>query len=156
MKQHTATAFLISREEPRRVLLLHHKTLNKWQPPGGHQHPDESPYQTVIRETIEETGIDITPFLTAPVQLDGRATMLPLPEYFLEEQIPAREDRPAHVHLDMVYVVEVPIQEAVLEKDEAHEIGWFLVDEAMQLDMFVNVRVTLAEIFDTYAGKVSG
>ena len=138
------------------MLLLHHKTLNKWQPPGGHQNPDENPYQTVIRETIEETGIDIAPFLPKPVQLDGRATMLPLPEYFLEEQIPAHKDKPAHVHLDMVYVVEVPIQKAVLERDGAHEIGWFLVEEAMQLDMFVNVRVTLAEIFDLYEGKVRG
>ena len=80
--------------------------------------------------------------------LDNRAVALPLPRYLLEERIEATSAQPAHFHLDMVYVIEVPYQEVVNSDDEAHEIGWFTAQETVDLEMFENVRVTLREIFE--------
>ncbi|NMC97610.1 MAG: NUDIX domain-containing protein, partial [Deltaproteobacteria bacterium] len=54
---------------------------------GGHIEPDETPIEAVIRETREEAGLDISPYL--PVEkLDKRVTSTPTPAYFFEETIP--------------------------------------------------------------------
>ncbi len=100
-----------------------------------------------MREVREEAGIDLTGYLMPGRKLDDRAVALPLPRYFLEERIEASADRPAHFHLDMVYVIAVPFQPATNSDDEAHQIGWFTAEEIDSLDMFENVRVTLKEIF---------
>ena len=42
-----------------RVLVIHHKKLNKWLPLGGHIELDEDPEQAALRETKEESGIDV-------------------------------------------------------------------------------------------------
>jgi 8-oxo-dGTP pyrophosphatase MutT (NUDIX family) len=147
-KQYTSTVFILSDERPRRVLLLHHKAYDKWQPPGGHRRGHENPLEAAVREVREEAGIDITRFMMPSRYLDDRAVALPLPRYLLEETIDARGDQPAHFHLDMVYVIEVPFQEAVNSEDEAHEIDWFTEPELDNLDMFDNVRITLREIFE--------
>lgn len=146
-KQYTSTVFILSDEQPRRALLLHHRAYDRWQPPGGHRRPHENAIEAAIREVREETGIDITGNFMPVRILDDRASALPLPRYLLEETIEAREDQPAHFHLDMVYVIEVPRQKAVNSEDEAHEIGWFAEDELQDLKMFDNVRTTLKEIF---------
>ena len=38
---------------------MFNKKLNKWLQPGGHIEYTETPAETAIRETKEETGIDI-------------------------------------------------------------------------------------------------
>lgn len=146
-KQYTSTVFIMSQENPRRVLLLHHRAYDSWQPPGGHRKPHENPLEAAVREVREEAGLDITEYLMPVRPLDDRAVALPLPRYLLEEKIEAKADQPEHYHLDMVYVIEVPLQEPVNSEDEAHEIGWFTEQELDDLDMFENVRVTLREIF---------
>ena len=42
-----------------KLLLIHHKKLNKWLPPGGHMHPNETPDEAVVREFKEETNLDV-------------------------------------------------------------------------------------------------
>lgn len=58
MKKHfTATAFVI--DSHRRALLLWHKRLKRWMPPGGHIDPNETPEDAAARECKEETGLDV-------------------------------------------------------------------------------------------------
>jgi len=146
-KQNTSTVFVMSEEQPRRVLLLHHRAYDKWQPPGGHRESYENPMEAAVREVREEAGLDISDHIMPGRVLDDRAIALPLPRYLLEETIEATDDQPAHYHLDMVYVIAVPFQAVVNSDDEAHEIGWFTAEEIDDLDMFDNVRLTLKEIF---------
>ena len=145
--QHTSTAIVFSDESPARTLLLHHRRLNRWQPPGGHQKPHELPHETAIRETREETGLNIEPYFDTPVRLDDRARSLPLPRYILEEQIAAYNEHPAHIHIDMVFVVTIPHETPILSPDEALEIGWFTLEAMRDLQLFENVRMTLEELF---------
>ena len=49
----TATAFII--DSKGRTLLLWHKRLNRWMPPGGHIDDNETPEEAARRECKEET-----------------------------------------------------------------------------------------------------
>jgi 8-oxo-dGTP pyrophosphatase MutT (NUDIX family) len=42
-----------------KVLLVHHRTLGKWLPLGGHIELDEDPEQAALREVREESGLDV-------------------------------------------------------------------------------------------------
>lgn len=50
-------AGLIAHED--KVLLIHHKKLNKWLPPGGHINENETPDDALEREIKEELNLDI-------------------------------------------------------------------------------------------------
>jgi 8-oxo-dGTP pyrophosphatase MutT (NUDIX family) len=145
-KHHVTAVFLISQEDVPRVLLLKHKKLGVWLPPGGHVDEDEAPFEGGLREVLEETGIDIRPFVAAPMKLDERVLSYPLPKYFFEETIAAHKDDPEHFHLDHVYVFEIPYQEPKLNEEESHDLRWLTRDEALALPIFVNVRMILEEI----------
>jgi 8-oxo-dGTP pyrophosphatase MutT (NUDIX family) len=43
------------------VLLAKHASNGDWAPPGGAIEPDESPYDAVVREVREETGLVVEP-----------------------------------------------------------------------------------------------
>src|SRR3974377_1559521 len=42
-----------------KVLLIHHRNLNKWLPLGGHIELDEDPEAAALREAREESGLDV-------------------------------------------------------------------------------------------------
>lgn len=57
-RQYCASAYTIDFKN-KKVLLMFNKKLNKWLQPGGHIEYTETPTETAVRETKEETGIDI-------------------------------------------------------------------------------------------------
>ncbi len=142
-KHYTAGAVVISDSLPAKALLLHHLKLDYWLPPGGHQESHENPAETAVRETLEETGIDISTYIAPTKPFDGRVKTLPPADYFLEESIPAYGDQSAHYHLDQIYVVKVPEQVVQLEAAKAHDIGWFTLEETEKLNTFDNVHMIL-------------
>src|SRR5678810_655292 len=42
-----------------KVLLIHHRQLDKWLPLGGHIELDEDPEAAALREAREESGLDV-------------------------------------------------------------------------------------------------
>jgi 8-oxo-dGTP pyrophosphatase MutT (NUDIX family) len=42
-----------------KILLIHHRKLDKWLPLGGHIELDEDPEQAALREAKEESGLDV-------------------------------------------------------------------------------------------------
>src|SRR5258706_14045404 len=102
-----ASAIIITDTLPKKTLLLHHKKHNTWFQPGGHVEDIENPVEAVIREVKEETGIDIS-FLQEKIKKMDNASILPIPDFFLEEVIPAHGDEPSHFHLDFLYIITVP------------------------------------------------
>ena len=42
-----------------KILLIHHRQLDKWLPLGGHVELDEDPEQAALREAKEESGLDV-------------------------------------------------------------------------------------------------
>ena len=61
-KHFTATGYTVNKDRTK-MLLIHHKGLDKWLPPGGHIEENEVPHEAAIREVYEETGISATPIL---------------------------------------------------------------------------------------------
>ena len=111
----TGSAITVS-ADGERVLLLHHRKLDRWLQPGGHGDPGETTgEQVALREAFEESGI-------AGLSLHPRA---PRPLDLDVHEIPARGGEPAHEHLDLRYLVSAPACALVSPAlAELHEIRW--------------------------------
>ena len=120
----TGSAFLLD-SAGARLLLIHHRKLDRWLQPGGHGEISEiDPLAVAMREATEETGVTgltIFPGYPDPFDLDVHT-------------IPARPDEPAHEHLDIRYVLAVP-EDAVIRVDlaEVRAARWFSLEEAAGL-----------------------
>ena len=149
-KHFTATAFIV--DSLSRTLLIHHKRLERWMPPGGHVDEDETPEETALRECKEETGLDVDIIGGAQEDLftedPSEGHMLKKPIAMLLEHIPESEERgePAHQHMDFLFLAR-PLDEtqrAVLAEEEGHEMRWFTREEIEALDedreIFSNVK----------------
>jgi 8-oxo-dGTP pyrophosphatase MutT (NUDIX family) len=132
----TASALVVSAAGDR-VLLLHHRKLDRWLQPGGHGDPGESSgEQVALREALEETGIDglfLHPGAPRPLDVDVH-------------DIPARGDEPAHEHLDLRYLVVAPEGAAILPAlAEMHDLRWFAWDEVAALEPDPGLRRALGK-----------
>lgn len=143
-KHFTATVVLVTDSSPKKVLLGLHKKLGVWLPPGGHIEPNETPVDAAIRETMEETGIDISSYLSSE-PIDDRVIRYPVPSYFFEEHIPAHGTASDHKHLDFVFVI-YGIREVAYtrNKKEMDEMRWFTKEEILGSNMpfpiYANLR----------------
>jgi len=121
----TATVFVVA---DGRVLLLWHKKLHMWLPPGGHIDANELPDAAARREVREETGLEIT-LLQEPTAI-GPVTVLARPEAILLEPI-----RPGHEHIDLIYFARPADANklALTASEESGEIGWFTPEQMRTL-----------------------
>ncbi len=110
-----------------RVLLMLHAKLGRWLQPGGHADGDGRLGRVARREAAEETGIDGLVLVEPPIDLDVHA-------------IPARGDEPAHLHLDVRYVVRAPVGAQPRPNHESVDIGWFAPDQLDGLDVDPGLR----------------
>lgn len=122
----TATAYLI---ENQKVLLIYHKKLEKWLPPGGHIEENETPPEAAQREVLEETGFKFE-FISQENIVIQRATARSLerPYMCLLEEIPAYGDTPSHQHVDFIFVGK-PIGSIGVH---SHSYRWFGWDELLK------------------------
>lgn len=143
-RQFTASVLLVSQKNT--VLLVHHKKLGVWLQPGGHVEPFETLLEAAHRECREETGIDISSYLVPGQRVDDYAYPLPVPQFILEEKIPAHGEQPEHFHIDCIYVVRLPEQSYFHNRQESHGIGWFSRPEVEKLPTFQNTKWLLAQV----------
>ncbi len=152
MKRHfTATAFII--DSKKRTLLLWHKRLQRWMPPGGHLEENETPEDAAKRECKEETNLDVeivggaTHDLFEHDRTEGR--MLLQPFSMLLEEIPACPERgeEVHQHMDFLFIAK-PLDESqavTIAKEESDRMQWFTRSEIEALDerteIFSNVKM---------------
>jgi 8-oxo-dGTP pyrophosphatase MutT (NUDIX family) len=131
----TGSALVVS-SDGTRVLLLHHRKLDRWLQPGGHANPGEvSGEEVALREALEETGIE-------GLELHGEA---PRPLDVDVHDIPARTGEPAHEHLDLRYLVVAPSDAALSPQfEELHDLRWVPWDELEALGPDHGLRRALA------------
>ncbi|MCL5947029.1 MAG: NUDIX domain-containing protein [Chloroflexi bacterium] len=122
----------------RRVLLLFHRKLQRWLPPGGHIEEGELPDEAAIREVLEETGIlcQLLPPPPVPPPVEG-PQRLALPEGIQLEWI--ADD---HEHIDLVYLA-VPVGDLVPREcsNESQAVGWYDIEVLGELGVTGEVRV---------------
>jgi ADP-ribose pyrophosphatase YjhB (NUDIX family) len=108
------------------ILLLKHKKLNGWIPPGGHIELNEDPETSLWRELAEETGLqqaDLTLISTAKNTVDSPSNKkLPLPFNFNVYTYTGESD---HKHIDLSYLLASNTDQIQQNPEESNGLKWF-------------------------------
>lgn len=106
----TASAWLVDATGGR-LLMTHHRKLDRWLQLGGHADGDRDLARVALHEAEEESGL---------------ADLLVEPEIFDLDRhwIPERGDVPGHWHYDVRYVVRANGSEDFVVSDESHALAW--------------------------------
>jgi 8-oxo-dGTP pyrophosphatase MutT (NUDIX family) len=134
----TGSAFVL--DPAGRLLLTHHRKLDRWLQLGGHGEPHEHDLRlTALREAAEESGlVDLRLAPGAPVPFDVDV-----------HRIPGRTDRPAHDHHDLRYLLCTDHPEDVALSAESHALRWVTLKEAAALGL--RAEPALARALDKIA-----
>jgi 8-oxo-dGTP diphosphatase len=150
-KHFTASAVVIMHGQ---ILLVHHKRIGAWLPPGGHLEENELPHQTAIREAKEETGLDIS-IISAAIPLTRSADAFFLPEPLCIHAVKALEAKGTFYHIDLAYLCTANMTKQVNEKslpalkfsDEVYNASWVELNKLEEIPLANNVieMVTMAK-----------
>ena len=116
----TGSAWLVS-ADGERVLLTHHRKLDRWLQLGGHADGDADLARVALREAEEESGLPDLEVEPIVFDLD-------------RHRIPARGDEPEHWHYDVRFVVRARGSEAFVVGEESHALAWRDVAEIARDD----------------------
>jgi len=115
----TAGAWLVSADGAR-ILMTHHRKLERWLQLGGHADGDRDMDQVALKEAQEESGL---PGLSVEA-----GTIFDLDRHW----IPERKEVPGHWHYDVRYVVRAGSDENYSVSDESHDLAWRPIAEVAQ------------------------
>jgi 8-oxo-dGTP pyrophosphatase MutT (NUDIX family) len=102
-----------------KVLLIHHRKLDKWLPLGGHIELDEDPEQAALREAKEESGLDVELLgERAPTTEPGTRALI-TPRFLDIHRI-----SDTHEHIGMIYWARPRTGAVQLAPEEHHDIRW--------------------------------
>jgi 8-oxo-dGTP pyrophosphatase MutT (NUDIX family) len=102
-----------------RVLVIHHRKLDRWLPLGGHIELDEDPEQAALRETREESGLEVELVGERPPTTEPGTRALIAPRFLDIHRI-----HPTHEHIGMIYFARVRSGDVTLATAEHHAIRW--------------------------------
>jgi 8-oxo-dGTP diphosphatase len=133
----TATGLVFNSNKE--ILMIYHKKLNVWLPPGGHIEPNELPDIAVLREVLEETGIKADLFRKKIDEsiISENCKELQRPFAIFLEDI---DGFATHNHIDMIYICLAKAGKLVPQQLEIGDIGWFSIERLVELKTFENVK----------------
>jgi 8-oxo-dGTP pyrophosphatase MutT (NUDIX family) len=118
----TGSALVVSWDAAR-VLLHHHRKLDRWLQFGGHCDGSEDVLSVARREAFEESGIaGLTLTSDQPFDLDIH-------------EIPALGAEPAHEHYDVRYLFAAPNGATATISRESNELRWFTLEQAQHQNL---------------------
>lgn len=116
----TGSALVVSADGSK-VLLHHHRKLDRWLQFGGHCDGDEDVLGVARKEALEESGIaGLIVASVRPFDLDIH-------------QIPALGVEPMHFHYDVRWMLIAPEDAEFAVSDESLELRWFTPMEILAL-----------------------
>ncbi len=120
----TASALIVSPDR-QRVVLIHHRKLNRWLQPGGHADGNPDVAAVATQEAQEETGL-------TSLHLVHESSPLPVIFDVDVHTIPARAGVPMHLHYDIRYLIEADPTELFRRNHETTDMRWFTLAAAVQ------------------------
>src|SRR5581483_8045635 len=102
-----------------KILLIHHRKLDKWLPLGGHIELDEDPEQAALREAKEESGLDVELLGERPPTSGSGTRALIAPRFLDIHRI-----NPTHEHIGLIYWARPRQGTLALAALEHHDIRW--------------------------------
>ena len=115
-----------------KILLIHHRKLDKWLPLGGHIELDEDPEQAALREAKEESGLDVELLGERPPTTSPGTRALIAPRFLDIHRI-----NDTHEHIGMIYWARTKVGSSrcddrtpqrgvptTLAVEEHHDIRW--------------------------------
>ncbi|MFI6706154.1 NUDIX hydrolase [Nonomuraea sp. NPDC050478] len=103
-----------------RVLMIHHRALQRWLLPGGHAEPgDVTLYGTALRELEEETGIPWQHAVSPPSQ-----DVVPVDVDVHEIPANPGKGEPAHWHADFRYAFWAKDTPITIQDEEVTAYAW--------------------------------
>ena len=122
----TGSTWVVSPDR-RRVLMLHHRKHDQWFQPGGHADGDNDIMRVALRETSEETGLDLQHVRLLDDGIDGI--------FDLDiHAIPPMGSDPAHEHIDVRFLVEIDDSLPLPGNDESHDVRWVTLNEVSRFN----------------------
>ena len=118
----TGSAILID-PSGNKILMNHHKTLDKWLNFGGHCDGEEDVLSVAIRETMEESGLTAFKPLTADIiDIDIHP-------------IPANPNKgePEHEHFDIRYAMRMTSEQIPVISEESLRLEWMDFETAFSV-----------------------
>ena len=106
----TASSWLLDRTRSR-VLLTHHRKLDRWLQLGGHADGERDLRAVALREAEEESGLG---------GLVAEGDIFDLDRHW----IPEHKGVPGHWHYDVRYVVHATASDEFRVSDESHALAW--------------------------------
>jgi len=129
----TATGLVLA-PDGERLLLVHHRRLDRWLLPGGHVEPEDAALgDSARREVVEETGAELS--------TNGEPSVVSLDVH----GIPARGVEPYHLHHDLVFHFRA-VAEALQVSQESRAVAWCGPAEFDRYDVPGNVRRAYARV----------
>lgn len=135
-RQYCASAYTIDFKN-KKVLLMYNKKLNKWLQPGGHIEYNEIPTETAVRETKEETGVDI--------QIVGTT-------FDDENYEPIATKRYKNNVGDMIDIqyLAIPLNTKIKSK-EKNKVMWLDLKDVEKFEnLDLEIKIKVLTLFDTY------
>jgi len=117
----TVAIFVVQQSK---VLLIHHRNLDKWLPLGGHIELHEDPEEAALREAKEESGLDIEILGERPPTTGDGTRALITPRFLDIHRI-----TDSHQHIGMIYWARPKKGTVSLAAEEHHDICWCSTEE---------------------------
>ena len=106
-----------------KLLLINHSKYGIWLAPGGHVEERETPDETAMRETMEETGLE--------VELQHSSGVVE--EEFIDVPRPFNVNlhrvEKGHWHLDNLYLAKIKEENKATHGHEHEGMNWFTKEE---------------------------
>ena len=119
----TSSGFVVNKDKTK-ILCSYHNIYKSWTWVGGHADGDDDMLYVAMKEAKEETSIkSVKPLLNIPISLESVPVLW---------HIKRGKYVPAHIHLNVTYLLEADENELIETKpDENSGVEWLTFDELL-------------------------